>query len=1051
MRKTILVTVLMLVLTIVFLSINVAAANPPHVVTSWINPAGNSLVAVTGEQPELYVEVHSTVLFRLTIAVRELVPGSLVVRQVITNVPFGGSTTRNYQGTFPIDTAGLFGNYIVEVVAESICNPGQVCVDAATVSLAVIAPSNTPPNITTIGGIPVGTAIPQIQFTEGVAGSFTVAGYDANNDSLSYEARGQSTRICNQLDSFESFLCRLLRAMNNPTFLGAGASSRQLPAGAGINAQTGVFSWTPPFDFVIHQRRSKEVVVEVRACDSKDCTNWLPVRLQVDDVNRDPVITSTPGVSATENVEYRYQINVNDPDQEDSQDYELLQNPAGMVIDSNGLLRWTPARDAFENSPGGYDIRLRVHDNAYGPGQGGFVDQAWRIVVVDVPNQVPMVITPGNQTVNEDALLEFTISGNDNDGDAVVYEIDQLPSGANFDTQTGLFSWTPAITQITHPLRNTLVRPSFRACDLGGCSPWQLVQITVNDENQQVLVTSVPGAAASEGVEYRYNILASDLDVEDVLSYTLLDGPMGLNLGALGLITWTPGTSAFEDGPNYFVNVSIADNAYGLGTGHNVIHSWQITVNDSGNGTGNGSMNNPPVLNLIGDRVVAEGDELRFRVTASDADGDALSYSISGLPAGASFVAQEFVWMPIVGARGIYQVTFTVQDGQGGQDSEVVNIEVIERVGNRDPVLDLIGNQQVQEGNLLTFNVNAVDPDNDTLTYSVPGLPTGASFNGQTFSWNPSVGSRGVYRVTFTVQDGRGGQDSEVVEILVFSSNRGPVFEVLPNFTINEGTELRFRVNAVDPDNDTLNYRAEGLPQGAIFAGQEFVWTPSFDQSGVYTIDFFVFDGSTLEMMNVMIRVVDVNQPPIITSGPVITGTVDVDYIYVVEAFDPEGVALTYALVSGPSGMSMSSEGVVSWRPYSEGVFVVEVSVSDGVNVVNQRYSILVKKALRGRNLAIMRAGLSSSVVIPGEYVTMFFTTENNGNENLRNLRGRALMYDLTARSTVAQFSLKVGHSSTREVYIEVPYDAYPGVYLIQLRVGNDEFHDTIYRQITVI
>ncbi|MCD4822870.1 MAG: putative Ig domain-containing protein [Methanococcoides sp.] len=45
------------------------------------------------------------------------------------------------------------------------------------------------------------------------------------------------------------------------------------------------------------------------------------------------------------------------------------------------------------------------------------------------------------------------------------------------------------------------------------------------------------------------------------------------------------------------------------------------------------------------------------------------------------------------------------------------------------PVTDQIGAKSVDEKSKLTFVISATDADGDILTYSVAGLPSGASFD----------------------------------------------------------------------------------------------------------------------------------------------------------------------------------------------------------------------------------------------------------------------------------------------------------------------------------
>ena len=85
-----------------------------------------------------------------------------------------------------------------------------------------------------------------------------------------------------------------------------------------------------------------------------------------------------------------------------------------------------------------------------------------------------------------------------------------------------------------------------------------------------------------------------------------------------------------------------------------------------------------PVINTIGNQTATEGSPLQFTVTASDPDGDPLTYSASNLPSGASFnnSTHVFSWTPAMGQAGIYSgVTFSVSDGLA-TTSQVITITV---------------------------------------------------------------------------------------------------------------------------------------------------------------------------------------------------------------------------------------------------------------------------------------------------------------------------------------------------------------------------------------
>src|SRR5262249_34191293 len=76
---------------------------------------------------------------------------------------------------------------------------------------------------------------------------------------------------------------------------------------------------------------------------------------------------------------------------------------------------------------------------------------------------------------------------------------------------------------------------------------------------------------------------------------------------------------------------------------------------------------------------------------------------------------------------------------------------------NRPPVLAPVGDSTVDRGRLLTFPVQAIDPDGNRLTFSLdPGAPAGASINpvSGVFTWTPTAANPGrTYSVTVRVTD----------------------------------------------------------------------------------------------------------------------------------------------------------------------------------------------------------------------------------------------------------------------------------------------------------
>ena len=132
---------------------------------------------------------------------------------------------------------------------------------------------------------------------------------------------------------------------------------------------------------------------------------------------------------------------------------------------------------------------------------------------------------------------------------------------------------------------------------------------------------------------------------------------------------------------------------------------------------------------------------------------------------------------------------YTVYDGT---DTAQGTITVTVTRDNNNPVLGTIGDQAATVGVQLTITPAVTDADTtDTHTYSITRgtLPAAAVFSTSdgTLVWTPVQADAGqTHTVTITVNDGRGGTDSETFDIVVSGTDTAPpAFE---SATLNEGT-----------------------------------------------------------------------------------------------------------------------------------------------------------------------------------------------------------------------------------------------------------------------
>lgn len=182
-------------------------------------------------------------------------------------------------------------------------------------------------------------------------------------------------------------------------------------------------------------------------------------------------------------------------------------------------------------------------------------------------------------------------------------------------------------------------------------------------------------------------------------------------------------------------------------------------------------------------------------------------------------------------------------------DNVILDVQPV----NLPPVLSHIGNQTVNEGQLLQFGISGTDPNGNALTYSVSNPPSGASFDlnqaSATFNWTPGYDQAGTYsNIVFRVTDTGGLWAEENITITVNNVNQPPTLGTIGPKTASEGLPLTFGLSGSDPDADPVTYAADVLPSGASLnpSTGTFSWTPGFDQAGVYMVTFRVTDSGSL-------------------------------------------------------------------------------------------------------------------------------------------------------------------------------------------------------------
>ena len=343
--------------------------------------------------------------------------------------------------------------------------------------------------------------------------------------------------------------------------------------------------------------------------------------------------------------------------------------------------------------------------------------------------------------------------------------------------------------------------------------------------------------------------------------------------------------------------------------------------------------NSKPVADAGPDQTVATGDTVYLNGSASrDPDGDALQYTwtLQESPdnqAELNFADSANPFFTATKA-GRYVVHLIVSDGKLDSEADLVIVST----RNSAPVADAGPDQNITLGDpaLTLHGGNSSDVDGQTLTYrwAILHAPDGSSagidpFNVAEPGFKPD--RAGLYVVQLIVNDGELDSAPDTAQINVASPppppNQAPKITTSPRTTGTVGQLYSYDVDATDPDiSDILGYSLQVSGPGMLIDSVSGLisWTPT--EAGDFEITAKVQDkGGLSDSQNYTLKISaapPVNRAPQITSTPVTTATAGQLYSYDVEATDPDGDTLTYALTQSPEGMTIDNNtGLIQWTP----------------------------------------------------------------------------------------------------------------------------------------
>ena len=605
----------------------------------------------------------------------------------------------------------------------------------------------------------------------------------------------------------------------------------------------------------------------------------------------------------------------------------LITGNGTAVLNADQSVTFTPAADF--NGP--VEIEYTISD-----GNGG-TDTAVIRIQVKPDNDGPtanddVATTPEDTPV---LITNAVILANDTDpeGDTLTITNVIVTSGGGTATLTaGGVLYTPAAdyngpvlleytvtdgTDVTSAFINVTVTPVNDAPVAGDDN------ITTPEDTPLTFTTS--------------SLLANDVDVDgDTLSIVSFTQPTNGTI-----VDNLDGTYTFTPNANY-----------------NGTDSFTYTITDGTvTDTATVSINVTPVKDpdAVDDYATTNEDTpitlTEALLTSNDIDEeggalDIIAVSMQSGPGTATLnAAGDVTYTPPADFSGTVELSYTIQDSEGGQDTATIFITVLP--ANDAPIANDDTAQMnedailvIPEGNLLA---NDSDPDGDPISVVAVSVVSGGGSAivdaGGNVIYTPAANYNGPAVLEYTISDGNGGTDTALINITINPINDAPD-AVDDSLVTNEDTAASVSVltNDTDVDGDTLTVTGFTQPTHGVVVQTSngiFQYTPDANYNGTDTFTYTVSDGNGgTDTATVNITVTPVNDDPnaVDDSGTTNENT-SVNVNVLTNDTDVDGDTLTVSsFTQGSNGTVTFSGGVATYNPNAgfSGTDTFTYTVSDG-------------------------------------------------------------------------------------------------------------------------
>ncbi|MBP3966438.1 Ig-like domain-containing protein [Paenibacillus lignilyticus] len=506
-----------------------------------------------------------------------------------------------------------------------------------------------------------------------------------------------------------------------------------------------------------------------------------------------------------------------DLDEGDSLSYSIVTaaSHGTVTISSTELGHFTYQQDGSEQA---FDsFTYRVYDGT------GYSQEATVSISIHSVNAAP-IAEDFEIAVTGNAPYEDILRGGDADGDELTYSIYLSPGAGSVELnpETGEFTYTP--------MSGVSGADSFAYQVYDGKKYSNIASVVISIAENELPTASDMELQVPEAESHAYVLEGSDVNTNDILSYSLLEGPQHgeliMNEPEPGMFTYTP-TEGYSgsDSFTYVVND---------GWGDSNTATVYITVGDGR------PKAIPQTVETLEDEPVSgtlsgaggNGEGLQFFLGGTKVKGDVTLDQETG----------EFTYTPNENANGVGSFTFKVYDGTSYSDEVTVTVNITPE--DDEPIAGMVGLEgyiQLRPDQTAMLDLSQIftEVDGQQLTYRATfqgNSSLNGTLNGSSYYLN-ALGSPGF--TSFDLQASDDGFETYVSAPVMVQVDGGN----LPDVEEISNDQDEYTVDLSEYFYGYFDYVAFDAESGAMLPIEESTLTVPLEDDDIVTVVVSARDG----------------------------------------------------------------------------------------------------------------------------------------------------------------------------------------------------------------